>query len=327
VKASSIALLFLASTSTACSTKAAPTSSAELMGNTRSGGPSSASLPAGIIATVGSLSIPEEAVVSVAKTQQIPPRRAAESEVRDALFAAAALQRGYEDFPQVSAALRGRLARARLETLQQKAAAAPITDAEVQEATAPHFLQLDRPEAFRVIHAVVMVTEKADPGERAKAKALAERIAERVVSAKDADEFKARVESMDHEGFEVRIESLKPVAADGRIVDVAHPSSEDHGVLVAFSRAAARLAEPGQKSGVVATDYGFHVMMLLERTPPYVVALEERRRLLHDEILTERAKRMTKELVEQLRNVSHPVVERAADALVATVAVDDHETP
>jgi hypothetical protein len=48
---------------------------------------------------------------------------------------------------------------------------------------------------------------------------------------------------------------------------------------------------------------------------------------LHDEIITERAKRMTKDLVDQLRSVSPPMVERAADALAATVIVDEHETP
>jgi hypothetical protein len=68
-------------------------------------------------------------------------------------------------------------------------------------------------------------------------------------------------------------------------------------------------------------------MMLLERTAPHVVPLEERRGRLHDEIVTERAKRMREELIAQLRTASGPVVERAAEALVATVVVGEHETP
>jgi hypothetical protein len=310
--------LFLASVLTACSTKPTPRPSP---------GPASSALPVGIVATVGSLAVAEEAIVSVANAQQIPPRQAADGEVRDALFAAAAIQRGYEDAPEVRTALRGRLARARLEMLRQEAAAGPVTDAEVREATARHFVDLDRPPAFRVVHAVVMVPQKATTVERAKAKSVAERIAERVASISSADEFKERAESIDHEGFEVRVETLKPVAADGRIVDVEHPAAEEHSLLPSFARAAARLTEPGQKSGIVLTDYGFHIIMLLERTAPYVVALEDRRQMLHDEIITDRAKRMKKELLDQLRSISAPMVERAADAIVATVVVDEHETP
>jgi hypothetical protein len=66
--------------------------------------------------------------------------------------------------------------------------------------------------------------------------------------------------------------------------------------------------------------------MLLERTPPYVVALDERRRMLHDEIITERAKRLKKELIDELRSSSPPMVERSAEALVGTVTVG-HEAP
>lgn len=318
MRAACLVAVLLASLLTACSTPTAPTPSS---------GVASSALPAGIVATVGSLVVPVEAIVSVARTQQIPPGRAADGEVRDALFAAAALQRGYEDDPDIRAALRGRLARARLEMLQQQAAAAPVTDAEVEEATARHFVELDRPEAFRVIHAVIMVREKADPAERAKARALAERVAERVASASDADEFKARAESTDDRAdFELRVESLQPVAADGRIVDVDHPSSEGR-YSPAFARAAARLTHPGQKSGVVATEFGYHVMMLLERVAPLVVAIEERRRILHEEIITGRAKQTKKELLDQLRSASRPVVERSAEALVATVSVGEHDTP
>jgi len=107
---------------------------------------------------------------------------------------------------------------------------------------------------------------------------------------------------------------------------VDHPSSEEAFVLPC-ARAAAHLTEPGQKSAVVATKYGFHVLMLLERTPSHVVPLEERRQMLHSEIITERAKRAKKELIDQLRSVSRAVVERSADALLATVSIDDHEAP
>ena len=131
-------------------------------------GPSSSALPAGIVATVGSLAVPR-------RGRRLGCENAADSPSPGGRCRSArctALPRrpsggaGYEDVSEVRAALRGRLARARLEILQQQVAAAPIADAEVEEATAPHFVQLARPEAFRVIHAVVLVTEKAAPDDR-----------------------------------------------------------------------------------------------------------------------------------------------------------------
>jgi peptidyl-prolyl cis-trans isomerase C len=285
----------------------------------------SSTLPPGIVATVGSTAIPETTIAMVVRTQGVPAEKAADGEVRDALFAAAALQEGYGDAAAVRVALRGRLARARLALIGQQAAANPITDEEVEDATSHHFVELARPEAFRVIHAAVLVKENADSAEKAKAKALAQKIAERVAVATDASDFKSRAESIeDRQGFELRVETLLPVAADGRVVDQEHPSSAAHYTPL-FARAASHLTEVGQKSGVVATEFGYHVMMLLERTAPHIVSLEERRAMLREEIVTERAKRMKKDLLDQLRGTSSPSIDRAADALLATVVVDANE--
>jgi peptidyl-prolyl cis-trans isomerase C len=294
----------------------------------RRASPSSTSgaLPPGVVATVGQLELREEAIVSIAASRQIPARTAVDTEVRDALFAEGAIKYGFEASSEVRAAMRGRLARARLAALQRDAAAAPPTDDEVHEATERHFIDLDRPEAFRVIHAVVIVPDKADPAQRAKAKGVAERMGERVAAAHEADEFKSRAESIeDRAGFDLRVETLKPVAADGRVVDLETRGEGRYSE--SFSRAAARLTQVGQKSGVVVTEFGFHVMMLLERTAPHTVPIEERRRMLHDEIITERSKKMKQALMDQLRSASRPAVERSAEALVASVPVDPNETP
>jgi peptidyl-prolyl cis-trans isomerase C len=301
----------------ACSTspEAAPTAAP----------PSNTTLPAGVVADVGSVAIRVESVAAVASARQIAPREALDREIRDALFANGALREHLDEHLVARAALRSVLARAELEALKKEASQTEPTDAEVAEATARHFARLDRPEAFRVVHAVVRISENADAPQKARARALAERIAEHVAKADDEAEFKSAAEAVDKGGLEVTIESLPPVAADGRIVDVDHPG-EDNTFVLPFARAASHLAHPGQKSGIVATEHGYHTLMLLERTPPLTVPLEDRRHLLRDEILTQRAKKLLAELLSRIKSTLATNVERSADALLLTVNVD-HEAP
>jgi peptidyl-prolyl cis-trans isomerase C len=242
-------------------------------------------------------------------------------------LASGALARGLDQSLSVEAALRGTLARAVLETLKKEASETAPTDAEVAEVTARHFVELDRPETFRVIHAVVKVPPKADNAMHLRARALAARLAERVTNATDEAEFRKLAESIDErDGLEVVVETLKPVAADGRVVDVDRPSDQQTYVL-SFARAASRLTQPGQKSGVVTSEFGFHAMMLLERIPALVVPLDERRRLLRDEILTDRARRLKKDLLHRLQSNVATTVERSTDSILATVDVVGHEAP
>jgi len=278
-----------------------------------------------VVATAGALAIGEELVGSVATALDLAPRDALEREIHDALFANAALARAYDAQPTVRAALRGYLARALLAEVKREAGQRAIEDSEVAEATARHFVELDRPEAFRVIHAVVRVSDNATLARRGQAKALAERIATRVAPARDPEDFRARVDSIgERDGFEVVVETLKPVAADGRVVDVDHPSADPQHYVAAFARAASHLGEPGQKSAVVTTAFGFHVLMLVEKTPTHTVSLDERRQLLLEEILTDRARRMQGDLLQRLRAASPSYIERSADDLLASVNVGEH---
>lgn len=286
----------------------------------------SSTLPAGIVARAGPLAISSDAVARAAEARRVSPRTALDEEIRTALFAAAAWRDGYDEAPSTRAALRGRLARAELERLRDESQKTDIADAEVADATARHFVDLDRPEAFRVIHALVHLPEDADAASTARAKALAERVAEQVASALDPDDFKRRAEATpDRGGLELTVESLKPVAADGRVVDLERPSGEPEHYAPPFARAASRLAQPGQKSPVVRTEFGFHVLMLLERYPPKSVPFEERRQMLREEILTERAKRLKRELLGRLSSATPPNVERSADALLTTVGAARRE--
>jgi peptidyl-prolyl cis-trans isomerase C len=271
---------------------------------------------------VGSMAIAVDRVQAVAAAQGVTASEATAREVRDALLASAALLRGYGEAPSVRAAVRGRLSRTRLRELAAKNQSEPGDD-EVEEATARHFVELERPEAFRVIHAVVRVPEGAAPSIRSRARALAERIGERVAKASTADDFRREAESVDDRGdLELVVEVLKPVASDGRVVDPEHTTSPADRYAIPFARAASRLSEPGQKSGVVATEFGFHVLMLLDKTPAHFVPLEERRIALRAEIMRDRANRARNELVAELRAAFPPTVERSAAVLLGTLDLD-----
>jgi parvulin-like peptidyl-prolyl isomerase len=95
--------------------------------------------------------------------------------------------------------------------------------------------------------------------------------------------FRRAAGEVDARGFEVRIERLDPVAADGRVLRPGGGS-----LVREFADVASSLRERGDVAGPFRTPFGVHVAMLLERTPPHEVSADERRALLADEILDDR---------------------------------------
>jgi hypothetical protein len=215
------------------------------------------------------------------------------------------------DPPRANALARFALARAALAELVREARAqgAP-SDAEVEALTAQRWWQLARPRMARVIHAVV-----ESDGENPAAERVARQIAAAVASAENAKAFRKAAEVVPAEGFSVKVEELPPVAPDGRSIDPEQPPPRGPGERrfdLDFARAAAGLNDVGARSPVVRTKFGYHVIQLTGSIPPLTPSLEERRTMLHDEIMLGRGRGLERQVLERQRAALAPELERAA---------------
>ncbi|MFO0586974.1 MAG: peptidyl-prolyl cis-trans isomerase [Polyangiaceae bacterium] len=296
---------------------------------------SAAPLDSGTIARVGDAPIRSNEVARIAAAQSISVKEARDLAVHDALFAEEARARGVTADPQVNAAESGVLARALMQQITAEAEArGPVTDEELDAVTATHWTELDRPDAARVVHAVVMLPKGAPAERRAAATALADAIRKSVGPAIDEAHrtsppppekrgvedpvvaiFKRAIADVPKNDLEVRVEPLSPVVADGRTLD---GQSYD----TTFAKAALDLSKRGDVSPVTETPFGFHVMLLLERVPGQTSPREERRAMVREEVMSTRARAAKDKLLEQLHHPGAVAIDRSVDAALALVPVD-----
>jgi len=326
---------------------AAGCGSGEQRGGSSTGSTATGPLPSGVVARVGPKLVRVETVAQIARAQGIEPRAALEAAVSVALLAQGAAAGPEASRPDVRLGVASVAAHALLRTLQADAAALPITIEELSREAESRWIDVDRPDGFRTIHAVVQVDEKADAAKRARARELAEQIraalepvAEQAGSSaplarQEADQFRfdpsderdpalaafrRAAIAVDARGQQVRVEPLPVVAGDGRVIDYG---AERGATFVAeFAEAAAALRSRGQLSPIVASPFGYHVIMLLERLPGRHATESELRTELHDAILLGRAKRAHQQLLAQLRQRIRVEPTSNVDALLAQVKVE-----
>ena len=224
------------------------------------------------------------------------------------------------DTPGVRADIDAELARRFMRRMVADLRAAPPTDEELAGAASRKWLDVDRPEGFRVVHAVVRFDPaKDDDAKKARAQVVAEAIRAAVVPVAaeapsmpvlegvpatsprippqdDPDTlsgaFRRVASTVPHEGVDVVVEPLPPVAADGRLLVAGNETLD-----ASFVHAVVALPARGALSPVTPTPFGFHVILLLERTPPVVLTGEARRARLFADIVNERARAADKKLL------------------------------
>lgn len=281
--------------------------------------PATSALAPGVAARVGSELLSIRTVTRIAERQGIAPDRAAALGVSDALWAQGA--RALLPAGSARSIERSAAARALLEDLSHAAAAAgPPTEAELEGLLRERWPDLDRPDAARTTHVVIMNKE---PEKDAAARAVADKLALALRGVSSSEELLKIGKAFPGEGFEIRAEPLPFVTADGRTFQrrdpgfVAAPGSFDPD----FARAAVALEQPGQLSPVTKSSFGYHVIRLDERLPGASLSPAERASKLGPEVTSRRAGRARSELLLKLRQSSSIQLERAADDLTSQVKV------
>lgn len=273
-----------------------------------------AALPPGAVARVGSELVASSSVGRIAASQNLAPKQALLAAISDALFASEA--RSSTALGVATSIERAGSARSLLEQLAREASrSGPPSDAEVSEIVRERWVELARPAAVRTTHAVV---RNVDPKKAAAARLVAERLAEAVKATGTAEEFMRVAREVPHEGFELRAEALNPVTADGRTFERRDGGFVPRGTFdVDFARAANQLTSAGQVSPVIQSRFGFHVIRLEEHLPGVSVPKTELATMLEPEVLSRRAGRARRELLEKLRQGTTIQIDRAHDELTA----------
>jgi hypothetical protein len=298
-------------------------------------------LPAGVVARVGDQDITVAEVARIAAAQHVSATEARDVAVRDRLLARGAEAQGLAGSRATAPILDGELARRLLQRELADARATPPTEAELAEATERRWLEIDRPEGFRTVHALVRLAATDDEPTKHRALALAETIravalsiSEQTASQPSSESgsvgartgpnddpdplsaaFRKAVAALPADGLQVRAEALPPVSAEGHVLIAGEQYLDP-----TFARGAAALAKRGAVSPIVMSSYGAHVIVLLERTPALVLKGAERVAKLSDDIVSERARAAEKALLAGLRGRGSVAAD--APALLGLVTVD-----
>lgn len=262
---------------TACGGERAPT-------QTSAPQPVTAALGGTIVARVGDTAIERSLVVAVARAQGVSAELALQRLIDDVLLASSAQQHK----PETRNAEAAVLARALITRLKAEALArGDFTDQELAAQLPNYWLELDRPEKRTVVHA--LIAKKVPNG-----KDLAQTLHKELVGSKDEADFTARAKAFKVDP-PVHVEKFA-IVSDGRL---AQPGGG--GVVEPFTKGTFAVTEIPGTSEVVETEFGWHIIRVLDREPPQIASRQEKIAKMRHDLIGARVKTAQDELLGKLQ--------------------------
>ena len=162
-----------------------------------------------------------------------------------------------------------------------------ITDAEAQKFYDDNLEKyFKKPESARASHILIGSDEKASPEDRKRAKEKAEALLKRVKAGED---FAALAKS----------DSTCPSASQGGDL-----GSFGRGQMVPAFETAAFALKPGEVSGVVETQFGYHIIKLTEKQEASTEKFENVKGKILEFLKREKTQKGVAELIEKLRGTA-----------------------
>lgn len=276
--------------------------------------PKEADLGGVAVARVGRQTLGINQVVSVAKAQGVEPAEALDRLIEDALFAQAAMDKHLDDGLGTQSRMRAARVRwAERQFLYAAQAKGPPSPADIAEAKRVNWRAYDRPDAVRVVHALVKPTGARDANYGRVAREQAEKLRPVLLGAANEAEFLKLAKTVPGP-YEVEAQAIPPIADDG------YTTEGEGGIMdLAFTKAAFAIARPNDTSPVIESPFGFHIIRLVERIPPKRLSDAEISQAIALEVVAARAAQIRNGLLGALRKKRPVEVSAGAEALMQSV--------